>query len=378
MIIEKVSTKLFLESLELVGNAIPNKSPMPILCGVMLKFDENKITLLGSDGNTAIKNVLYKNEETNNYTLDESFESLVDYKMLKTLMSKLYATTSTFYIKNNQFVIENAKSVYKLNSINMSEYPKFEFKKLENEITLKTQELKNIITKTSIACATNEKRPILTGVNFICQNNELKCIATDSFRLSQYKINLENNINEFNFVFPKQSLIALSKIIDKTKEDNIKILYNNSNDILINIDNTLYKTRLLDGKFPDTSRLISDSYPMNCLVKKDILLNSIDRVSVLGNDIDNNSIVKLKFKDDNSLIITSDNTMLGNAKDEIECDCCDFDLEVACSSKYLLEALNTFDNETLVISLLGDIKPFIIKKENEDKLIQVCLPVREV
>lgn len=378
MKITNVNTKLFLESLELVGNAIPSKSPMPILVGVLLKFDENKITLLGSDGNTAIKNVLYKNEETNNYILNENFECLVDYKMLKTLISKLYATTSVFYLKNNQFVIENGKSVYKLNSINLTDYPKFEFKKLENEITLRTQELKNIITKTSVSCSTSEKRPILTGVNFIGKNKELKCVATDTFRLSQYKIELEQDIKEFNFTFPKQSLIALLKIIEKTKEENIKILYNNSNDILINVDNTLYKTRLLDGKYPDTSRLISDVYPMNCYVDKDTLLNAIDRVSILGKDIENKSIVKLSFREDNSIIITSNNATLGNAKDLIECDCCDFGLEIACSGNYLLEALNTFDCDKVQICLSGEIRPIIIKKENNDKLVQVCLPVREV
>ena len=84
----------------------------------------------------------------------------------------------------------------------------------------------------------------------------------------------------------------------------------------------------------------------------------------------------MNFKDDNSLVITSDNSMLGNAKDYVECDCCDFNLDITCSGDYLLEALKTFESDLVKICLQGNLRPFVIKKENEDNLIQFILPVR--
>lgn len=376
MKITNVNTKLFLESLEIVGNAIPNKTPMPTLIGVLMKFYEDRITFLGSDGNTAIRNVLFENEN-NNYNLDNEFECLVDYKMLKTLMSKLYSPTSNFYLKSNQFVIENGKSVYKLNLIDLINYPKIEFKRLENEIKIKTEELKNIINKTAFACASDMKKPILTGVNFIGKDKELKCIASDGFRLSQYKIELEEEVQEFNFTFPKQSMISLLKIIEKTKNDTVNLLYNNSNEILLRVDNTLYKTILLDGTYPNVSKIVSTFYENKCLINKNLLIEAIDRVGVLGKDLENNLIVKLIFnQQEKSLTVTSGCNLYGNAHDYIDCDFCNFGLEVISNGNYFIEALKTFDNDNVSISLISNVRPIIIKKENDDKLIQVCLPVK--
>ena len=285
MRVENINTKNLLEKLEIVGNAIPSKTPMICLTSVYMKFQDNKIVLLGNDTTIAIKEVMFENEE--HFEIKENGVCLVEYRIFKTILSKLNNATSVFYTKDNQFIIENGKSVYRLNLVDVEQYPTIEFKKLENEIEFKTIDNNNIINNVSLSCATSEKKPILTGVNFRCSDNTLTCVATDSFRLSQYTINFDNQINNTNFTFPKQSLVALNKIISRTKEETIKLLYNNSNEVLINIDNTLYKTRLLDGSYPDTSRLIPKVNEMVCNIDRKNLIETIDRIGVFK-DIENN------------------------------------------------------------------------------------------
>ena len=374
MRVEKVNVKEFLEALEIVSNAIPSKSAIPCLTSVNLKFEEDKITLLGFDTVTGIKKIMFNDNQS--YDFVESGNVLVDCKMLKSILSKLNCPTIVFYTKDNQFVIENKKSVYRLNMTDINEYPKIEFKRLENEIVIKTSELKNIINNTIFATATNEMRPVLTGVNFVGSGNTLKCVATDSFRLSQYCLILEQEIKDINFVFPKQSLLALDKIINKTNEEYIKLLYDsNGKDVLINVDKILYKTRLLEGNYPNTSKLIAyDNCDKVCSVNKDTLIDTIDRISIFAND---NQTIKLVFTSDNQIEIKSLDNSVGNGNEVIECDKCDFDLTIACNSKNLLEALSVFDKEVVNIYLSNQIKPIYIKKEDTGlDVIELILPVR--
>jgi len=77
------------------------------------------------------------------------------------------------------------------------DYPTVEFVVLENPLTISAETLRKIIHQTVFATSTSESNPILTGVNFNLKNNTLTCIATDSYRLSQTKLSLNDNYNDF-------------------------------------------------------------------------------------------------------------------------------------------------------------------------------------
>ena len=115
--------------------------------------------------------------------------------------------------------------------------------------------LKTLIRQTVFAVSTSETRPILTGVNWKVENDELTCIATDSHRLAMRKAKIENQINGiYNVVIPGKSLNELSKILDDSNEL-IEIVIT-ENQVLFKAKNLLFFSRLLEGNYPDTSRLI--------------------------------------------------------------------------------------------------------------------------
>lgn len=374
MRVEQLNTKNFYEALKIVGNAIPNKATMPILTNVSLKFKNDKIIILGSDGTTAIKKVLF---DTIDFTTKEEGNALVDYKTLVLIFSKLSMHITTLYKEGNQLVIENGKSVYRLNYADESLYPNIDFKKLDNEFSIKTNELKKVINKLSICCSTNNNKPILTGVNFksIKNTNDVLCVATDSLRLGKCLImDNENAKNEFEFTFPLRSLVSLGKIIEKAKQEEISILYSsNNNDILINVDETLYKTRLLDGKYPDTSRLIPVSFPYVVKVKRQEIIEAIERISIISSKSDVAPVIRLSFKN-KTLTISSLDNYIGNAKEVIDINC-DFELNIAVSSAYLTQALSTFEYDEVKFELQNELRPFIIT-DGITSLIQLLLPVK--
>ena len=261
------------------------------------------------------------------------------------------------------------------------DYPNVDFVCLENPLKLDAQILKKIIKETVFATAASEKKPILTGVNFKNEGGKLIATATDSFRLSQKIISIED-YNDFNITIPNKSLDELLKAID-LYDDELSLYFSN-NKLLIKYKNVLFQTRLLDGNYPPTSKLIPNEFPIIIKFNKDELVDAVERVSLLSpRDKERDkeitySIIKLSIKKDRIIEISSTNASIGDAKEEIIPTNVEASnpITIGFSSRYLLEALRSFMSTEVSLNLSGEIRPFVITGENDANLTQLILPVR--
>lgn len=357
-------TKL-IEKLNILEKAYSSKTTIPAL--QFIKFDNGKMTM--SDSNVVIItriDIAKLNDE-------EDFKALIPFKLFKDIISKLNNEDIELNLKDNVIEINSYNSHYTLNTMDFTEYPNISINKLENTLKINSNDLKRIIKNTIFACSTNDKKPVLTGVNFNVSNGLLNLVATDSFRLSKIIIdNFENN--DLNLTIQAKDLNNILKLIPN--DTVLEIIYSN-NEIVFNFGYALYKTRLLEGNYPDISRIIPNFYNYHCNVDREILKEIIDRVSVFSpveKDL-SYSVVSINFKKNGTIEITCDNSQLGKAKETINCDC-DFDLSICCSSQYLIDALNVFDTNKIDINLNGDLKPFTITSNNDSNNIQVLLPIK--
>ncbi len=140
--------------------------------------------------------------------------------------------------------------------------------------------LRNLINQTNFAVSTQESRPILTGVHFVISNNQVKAVATDSHRLSQRILQIENGPdNILDFIIPGKSLTELSRILSDV-DDNIQIQMS-ENQILFTIGNLSFYSRLLEGTYPETDRLLPDSSTTDITFNSSKIFSALERASLL-------------------------------------------------------------------------------------------------
>lgn len=136
-------------------------------------------------------------------------------------------------------------------------------------------------------------------------------------------------------------------------------------------------TRLIEGTYPDVTSLFPKNHLLEVKFNKNELISAIDRAA-LFTSLDNLSIVKMMLKPNKKIQILSNSTEIGNVEEDIYplfiSETLQF--QIAFSAKYLLEAIKSFDSNEITIYFTGEIKPFIIKSENEPNLTQLILPVR--
>jgi len=373
-----IERELLLENLNIISRGLPSKSPMPILTGIKLYATDTDLFMTTSNSDISVEVSI----NNSSLSIKTPGQTVVPGRFFIDIVRKINSKKINLYLSDDKILVIKAdRGEYKLHIMDPLDYPKIDFVALENPLTIHADVLKSLIKETVFATASTEKKPILTGVNFKHTAGKLIATATDSFRLSQKIVSIDE-YKDFNITIPSKSLDDLLKAIDNYAE-NVN-LYFSSNKLLVAFKNVCFQTRLLDGNYPDTSRLIPNEFPIIIKFNKDELMDAVERVSLLSpRDKEKDkeitySIIKLSIKKDRIIEISTNNASVGDAKEELIPTSIEIanPIVIGFSSRYLIEALRSFISTEISLNLSGEIRPFIIRGDNDANLTQLILPVR--
>jgi len=368
-----INTDVLLNNLLVSQKALSTKTPAPYLQGIKLEVSQNEIVLVTSNSDISIK-ISIRDDSLN---VEQPGEALIPGKVFVDFIRKLdKGIVEISVIDNNVLRIHSHNTDLSLNLQNVDDYPDIVFVTNDQPIRIESKIMKSVIKQTTFATSNIENRPILTGVNIKVEDNKLTAIATDSFRLSQKMIDIPSNLDNMNVVIPGKSLDELFKVLELNLEE--ILIHLNHKTILFEYGNILFQSRLLEGNFPETSRLIPLDFPIIIKFKTNDLSTAIERASLLSLKDNLNSIVKLYLKPDNIVEITSNSPEIGKVIEEVYPveKAIGTPIKIAFSSKYFLDALKTFNSDEVFVKFTGEIRPFIIQGNDDFGLIQLILPVR--
>jgi DNA polymerase III subunit beta len=365
------------QSVQDVMKAVTSRTTIPILTGIKMVVTEDGVTLTGSDSDISIESFIPKEEEGDELVEIKQTGSIVlQAKFFSEIVKKLPTDSVEIDVQNHfQTVIRSGKSEFNLNGLDAEEYPHLPQIEEQNAFKIRTDLLKVLIRQTVFAVSTSETRPVLTGVNWKVENGELICIATDSHRLALRKarIDIENDVN-YNVVIPGKSLNELSKILDDTN-DLVDIVIT-ENQVLFKAKHLLFFSRLLEGNYPDTTRLIPSESKTEVTVNTKEFLQSIDRASLLAREGRNN-VVKFSTIEERVIEVSSNTPEIGKVVEELQAQSITGEeLKISFSAKYVMDALKALEGQEIKISFTGAMRPFIIQPLNDDSILQLILPVR--
>ncbi|WP_339148264.1 MULTISPECIES: DNA polymerase III subunit beta [unclassified Sutcliffiella] len=365
------------QSVQDVLKAVSSRTTIPILTGIKIVATEEGVTLTGSDSDISIESFIPCEEEgSENVEVQTAGSVVLQARFFSEIIKKLPMDTVEMEVQS-QYVttIRSGNSEFNLNGQDAAEYPHLPQVEEQNVFKVPTDLLKNIIRQTVFAVSTSETRPILTGVNWKLENHELTCIATDSHRLAlrKAKVEAENDIS-CNVVIPGKSLNELNKILDDNNE--LLDIVVTENQVLFKAKNILFFSRLLDGNYPDTSRLIPAESKTDITVTTKEFLQAIDRASLLAREGRNN-VVKLATLEADTLEVSSNSPEVGKVVEQVQSNSISGEeLKISFSAKYMMDALKALEGNEILINFTGAMRPFVIKTLHDDSMLQLILPVR--
>ena len=335
-----IKKSILLENLVNTSKAISSKNLIPILTGIKFELKEEGLYLSASDSDISIRTFIPKEEITEIVTTGSV---VISGKYIVEIIKKLPDKDIVIEVMDGyNTIIQTDGSEFNLNGIDPNEFPNLDLEETKNPIVLNPAIFRTLINQTFFATSLSETRPLLTGINFKLNGHMLEVIATDSYRLARKEIDLKETYeNEFNLVIPGKNLVFLS--------------------------------RLISGTYPVSSNIIPDEFRIDIECNYSDLYDMIDRASLLTSDKDKNTI-KLELKN-RELIISSNSPEIGKVEEKVSIDN-DSSISISFSSKYMLEAIKSFNSEKIHLLMNNDNSPIIVKSDEETSLVQLVLPIK--
>ncbi|MDT2743228.1 DNA polymerase III subunit beta [Enterococcus asini] len=365
---------VFIQELATVQRAISTKTTIPILTGVKIELKESGLVLTGSNADISIETILDKDNEKAGMDIASTGAIVLQARFFSEIVRKLPEDTFTLeVIENNQVSITSGKANFIVNGLDADNYPHLPIVERTNEMTLSVELLNQLISETVFAVSQHESRPILTGVHFVLENQKLLAVATDSHRLSQRIIPMEQG-GAFNIVIPGKSLVELSRSLgDKEEDVEISIM---ENQVLFKTKNMLFYSRLLEGNYPDTNRLIPTSFDTEIEFNVPSFLAAIERASLLSHEGRNN-IVRLSITEEN-VILYGNSPEVGKVEEDLNYEKVTGEpLDISFNPDYMKAALRAFGDMSITIKFISPVRPFTLEPaEGQGDFIQLITPVR--
>ena len=364
-----------------VSRAIPSKATIPILTGIKITATKEGITLIGSDAEISIESFLSVQDDSLGLEIEETGSIVVTARIFNDIVRKL-PTTKVTIETNEQFILTatSGEAIFSLNGTDGQSYPRLPEIESDRKINLPTVLFKELISQTIFSASNQESRPVLTGVHLMMNEGHITGVATDSHRLSRRQIPVEFTTDQANFeaiTIPKKTLNELERIV---QDDQTIEMIVTEQQVIFLIDNLTIYSRLLEGNYPDTDRLLPSSHTTEIVLNADQFLHAIDRASLMSHQGKNN-VVQLDITDDN-IDLSVQGSSLGSANESISAKSISGEpIKISFNPDYMKDALRSFSGVDINVGFTSSVRPLLIsaleKSETpNNELLQLLTPIR--
>lgn len=349
-----------------VSHAIPTRTTSKILEGILIEIKENKMLLTATDTTMTI-------ETLTSVSSDEEKSFVVPARLFSSIISKLPEEEVMIeYDEGKEKIkIRSGSSSSELISSPADEFPKIKVPETEKRISLSKDTVRKLIRKTSFAASPDELNGILTGVLIEIKDKEIRMVAVDSFRMAINNAAVEND-EEVSVVIPAKLINEVSKIISDDGDDSMSLEIVDNKAVFI-FENNRVILNTLNGKFIDYNRIIKAETEIKIRVKREDLLMSLDRASLLASS-KNNNLIKWDIKED--IIDISSLSDEGNIEEKVEIIKEGQNVQIGFNVRFMMDILKAIDDEEIILSMKDSVSPCIITPLQGELYLYLVLPVR--
>lgn len=354
-----------LEAINIVQKAVPSKTTMPILEGILIEAEEGSIKLSSNDLEIAIE-----------CGIDADVERLGSAVLSSKTFGEVVRKISgdEIFVDMNEYSIISVDSRYshfELKSIDPAGFPKLVDIEQENSIIIDRDALKNMIKQTVFAVSDDENRPIFKGVFVEVEENTVNFVATDGYKLAHRKEATNQDHKAFSCIIPGKTLNEIYKILQNVPEE-IELCVS-SNQMMFRTGRCKLVSRLIEGTYLNYKIMIPKEYTLNVMVEKKEFLSAIERASIVMNDERKNP---LNFTVGNDKIIMTANAENGSAKEEIVCETYGEKIEIRFNARNFIDTLKAIDEEKVKLMFTTNIGPCSVVPENGDQFVYLIMPLK--
>ena len=353
-----------LAPLQSVIGVVERRQTMPVLANVLLSAREGRLAITGTDLEVELVAAM-------KVTVDQPGDITVPGRKLLDIFRALPEGVSvTLSTEGERVVVRAGRSRFTLSSLPASEFPVVEEINAQQVLSLPQGEFRRLIDKTHFSMAQQDVRYYLNGLLLETQDSQLRAVATDGHRLALCEMTLSEPAKPGQVIVPRKGVLELQRILGSEGQVELAI---GTNHVRAQIGDIRFTSKLIDGRFPEYSRVIPAAPSASIRADRDVLRQALQRTAILSNEKYRGIRVTVKK---NLITVQAHNPEQEEAEEEIEVVYDGGDLEVGFNVNYLLDALAAIDGQEVELGLTDSNSSCLIRSPGSAAARYVVMPMR--
>jgi DNA polymerase-3 subunit beta len=363
----KVNSKILEKLLSRVIPAVPVRTPMPILENFLFELKDGQLNVCATDLEVSLRSSI-------NVAASEGISIVIPARLLYEIVRSLEDTQINFsFESNSKLKLTTEGGTYFISYSPSEDFPEIPSISMTKEIVINGKDVKKAIDQTSFAMSKEDMRPAMTGTLLEFTPEGLRFITTDGHRLVRFINKNVKTGSEEQYIIPERAISILTKLLSET---DVKIYLSKSN-ILFNIGDIEFISRLIGEKYPAYNSVIPLENENILKIKRAPLISTIKRMMLFSSS--GSKQVKFSISKGN-LVVSSEDIDLGSSGVEnLSCDYKGDSMDIGFNTQYVNDILTHLNDDEVIFKLHSPTKACIIEPEKVsegEEIMLLLMPVR--
>ncbi|HVO86477.1 MAG TPA: DNA polymerase III subunit beta [Candidatus Binatia bacterium] len=349
------------KALNSVARVASSRNTLPILSNVLLKTENNRLSIAATNLDIAITHYVGGKIEKDGVTTAPA-------RLMQDFVSNLPDSVLQLETNDNKLHITTDKYQSTINGMPAEDFPVMPAIKSDNLWKLPAKDLKKVLQQVVFSASNDDARPVLTGVYFYTEGGTVTAAATDSYRLAESRVGKSKQ--PINFLVPASAAADLLRIISDDDKD-VAITHDDQQ-VLFQAGDVSLVARLIEGNYPDYKKLIPTKFSTSAKLSRADFINIAKISSLFARESAGSITIKAE---DKKVSINSIASQIGENTATADAVVTGAG-EVTLNSRYLIDALNAFASEEVEFCFNGKLEPCILRSPTEAGYLHLIMPLR--
>jgi DNA polymerase-3 subunit beta len=360
-----VEREKLLAPLQAVIGVVERRQTMPVLANVLLGVQQGQLSITATDLEVEL---VASTEVAVQAAGDITVPGRKFLDILRALPEKVSVSLT---VEGEKVVIRAGRSRFSLSTLPAAEFPVIDDINSQQSVQVPRKELLRLLEKTHFSMAQQDVRYYLNGMLLEIDGLVLRAVATDGHRLALCETALAAKAKTSQQVIvPRKGVLELQRVLTDEGVADVAI---GTNHVRAQIGDVRFTSKLIDGRFPEYSRVIPALPATVIRADRDILRQALQRTAILSNEKYRGIRVTVKK---NMVTVQAHNPEQEEAEEEIEVGYEGADLEVGFNVNYLLDALAAIDGQEVELGLTDSNSSCLIRSPGTAAARYVVMPMR--
>lgn len=347
--------------LHAVSHIASKSTTLPILSNVLISAKGGAIVLTTTNLEMGVScTVRGKVEDEGVFTVQS--------KLLADFVHLLGSGKVDVQLTDDVIEVRGERSHTKMKGNHADEFPVIPQIRKQNGYSMAAQDLVNALSQVAFAASISESRPEISGVYCHFQEKTLTLAATDSYRLAEKVIAIENKGgNEREVILPARTVAELGRILSGPagKEDAAVVeIYFEDNQVVCTCGDVELVSRIIEGQYPNYAQIIPVTRATRITADTAALIAAVRTAALFSRTGIFDITLELK---QGGCTVRATNANLGENTSQFEAAVDGADVSIVLNYRYLLDGLQNVGTAQIQFDLTDASTATILRPAGGDE-----------